>query len=720
MDPNYADNAWKLLKNAINEIHRQNASGLSFEELYRNAYNMVLHKYGDILYKGLQQVVDEHLKGVAQKVALANDDNFLTELSSAWYDHKISMLMIRDILMYMDRVYVTSFNVPTVYDLGLARFRENIARFPKIKDRLLKIILSMIYKERTGEVINRSLLKSTTQMLVDLGVNTRQVYEEDFERHFLESSAYFYRMESQEFISSNSCSDYLNKVEARLREELNRVAHYLDPSTEPKIRETVEKELISAHMKTLVEMENSGCIAMLRDDKIEDLARMYTLFQRVPDGMNLMRQEISNYLLETGKKLVDEETLKEQPGSFILNLLTLKDKYNRILSQAFLNDKTFKHSFDKSFEQFINLNPKSPEYISLFIDEKLRVGLKGATEEEVEQILDKVMNLFRFIQEKDVFEKYYKQHLAKRLLLGKSLSDDAERNMIGKLKTECGYQFTSKLEGMFNDMRLSADTMEGYKTHLAQNPNEAQKMTGIDLNVQILTTGFWPTSVITNCNLPPEILSCCDVFKNYYLGNHSARRLTWQTNMGTAELKAYFGQKKHELNVSTYQMCILLHFNNAEEITFKDLLDMTAIPAPDLKRAILSLSVLGKYKILLKSPDDSKVNDSDVFAFNHKFRSKLYRIKVTNVSSKETEPERLETRQKVDEDRKHQIEAAIVRIMKSRRTMEHSNLISEVTKQLSSRFLPNPVIVKKRIESLIERDYLERSKVDRKIYQYLA
>lgn len=112
------------------------------------------------------------------------------------------------------------------------------------------------------------------------------------------------------------------------------------------------------------------------------------------------------------------------------------------------------------------MNPKSPEYISLFIDEKLKKGLKGVSEQEVDQILDKVMMLFRFIQEKDVFEKYYKQHLAKRLLLGRSVSDDAERNMISKLKTECGYQFTSKLEGMFTDMRLSADTMEGFKNHL--------------------------------------------------------------------------------------------------------------------------------------------------------------------------------------------------------------------------------------------------------------
>ena len=66
---------------------------------------MVLHKYGDRLYKGLQQVVDEHLKGVANDVASANDDTFLEALNKAWSDHKISMLMIRDILMYMVRYY---------------------------------------------------------------------------------------------------------------------------------------------------------------------------------------------------------------------------------------------------------------------------------------------------------------------------------------------------------------------------------------------------------------------------------------------------------------------------------------------------------------------------------------------------------------------------------------------------------------------------------------
>jgi cullin 3 len=82
--------------------------------------------------------------------------------------------------------------------------------------------------------------------------------------------------------------------------------------------------------------------------------------------------------------------------------------------------------------------------------------------------LDKTITIFRFITEKDVFEKYYKGHLAKRLLLGRSVSDDAERGMLAKLKVESGVQFTQKMEGMFNDMKISAETTKDYHDYLSK------------------------------------------------------------------------------------------------------------------------------------------------------------------------------------------------------------------------------------------------------------
>lgn len=74
--------------------------------------------------------------------------------------------------------------------------------------------------------------------------------------------------------------------------------------------------------------------------------------------------------------------------------------------------------------------------------------------------------MFRYVTEKDVFERYYKGHLSKRLLQSRSVSEDAEREMLSRLKVECGYQFTQKLEGMFNDIKLSDEAMESYQAHL--------------------------------------------------------------------------------------------------------------------------------------------------------------------------------------------------------------------------------------------------------------
>ncbi|URE05248.1 Cullin protein neddylation domain [Musa troglodytarum] len=276
---------------------------------------------------------------------------------------------------------------------------------------------------------------------------------------------------------------------------------------------------------------------------------------------------MTSHLRETGKQLVtDPERLKD-PVDFVQRLLNEKDKYDKIIAAAFNNDKTFQNALNSSFEYFINLNNRSPEFISLYVNDKLHKNLKGVSEEDVEIVLDKVMMLFRYLQEKDIFEKYYKQHLAKRLLSGKIVSDDAERSLIVKLKTECGYQFTSKLEGMFTDMKTSQDTMQGFYASQGFEAGE-----GPTLVVQVLTTGSWPTQPNAACNLPAEILGVCDKFRAYYLGTHSGRRLTWQTNMGTADLKATFAKgQKHELNVSTYQMCVLMLFNSADRLSCKEI-----------------------------------------------------------------------------------------------------------------------------------------------------
>ncbi|KAM1712839.1 hypothetical protein ACFX12_023668 [Malus domestica] len=518
-------------------------------------------------------------------------------------------------------------------------------------------------------------------------------------------------------MESCDCGNYLKKAERRLTEEMERVSHYLDARSEAQITNVVEKEMIESHMNILVHMESSGLVNMLVDDKYNDLGRMYRLFRMVHNELVTVQDFMTAYIRDTGMQLVTDPEILRDPVDFVQRLLDLKDKYDKFISLAFNNDKTFQNAFNSSFEYFINLNARCPEFICLFVDDKLRKRLRGVSEEDVEVILDKVMMIFHYLQEKYVFEKYYKQHLAKRLLSGKTVSDDAERSLIVKLKTECIYQFTCKLDGMFTDMKISQDTMHGFYSTVGHQLGDSPTLT-----VQVLTTGSWPTQPSAACNLPAEILWVCEEFKNYYLGTHNGWRLSWQTNMGTADLKSTFGKgQKHELNVSTYQMCVLMLFNNADRLTYKEIEQATQIPAIDLKRCLQSLACVKGKNILRKEPMSKDIAEDDAFFFNDKFTSKFFNIKIgTVVAQRETEPENVETRQRVEEDRKPQIEAAIVRIMKSRWVLDHNNIVAEVTKQLQGRFLPNPVVIKRRIESLIEREFLERDKTDGKLYRYLA
>merc|ERR1719399_1995724 len=123
---------------------------------------------------------------------------------------------------------------------------------------------------------------------------------------------------------------------------------------------------------------------------------------------------------------------------------------------------------------------------------------------------------------------------------------------------------------------------------------------GIELKVSVLTSGFWPGPPGAPCEFPVEIQDCCNRFETFYLAKHTGRRLSWQPNHGSADMKAQMPKSRHELNVTTYQMCILMLFNSHQQCSYQELREFTNIPLDDLKRHLMSLYVNPKAKILVK------------------------------------------------------------------------------------------------------------------------
>lgn len=99
----------------------------------------------------------------------------------------------------------------------------------------------------------------------------------------------------------------------------------------------------------------------------------------------------------------------------------------------------------------------------------------------------------------------------------------------------------------------------------------------MDLTVNILTMGYWPTYVPNEVTLPPEMVNFQETFKKFYLGKHSGRKLQWQPSLGLCVVKAHFPQASKELQVSLFQTLVLLLFNNADELPFEEIKAATNI-----------------------------------------------------------------------------------------------------------------------------------------------
>lgn len=559
--------------------------------------------------------------------------------------------------------------------------------------RLFSKILSEIRKDRDGQIIDRIALKHIIYMLEFLPVSKLDgdsIYFAEFEQMVCnDTREYFEKAADALLNTSRNAAIYINQTSEWLRTEEERCNLYLSAQSIPRVLATIQDVLIRKRFKTIMQFSDTGLKSWIENDQYRELKLLHELTLLVSDDFEDTKEMLNIIILEKGAEinLKSKEAManvrsvkgngkgrseNSNPTSIAIQwveqVLSLKDKYDDILVKCYGNNTGLRASVESSFSQFVNQIPKVPEYLSLFIDDNLKKSLKGKSDNEVEEVLDKSVVLFRFISDKDLFENYYKAHFAKRLLNGRSLSDDIERSMIAKLKMEIGTSFTSKLEGMFRDMKISKDMMADYK-----GPNDKKKLGVIDINVNVLTSTVWPGSVVSSqvkCIYPPEVEAVREEFEKFYLTRHNGRKLEWNSNMGTADVKARFNNKVHEINMPTFAMVILFQFNDLPDdqyLTYDQIKEATNIPDADLVRHLQSIAVAPRTRLLRKEPMSKNINPSDKFYFNVKFESPMTRIKVLAVTSSsrvENESEKKDTLEKIDVSRKHEADAAVVRIMK--------------------------------------------------------
>ncbi|KAJ1991471.1 hypothetical protein GGI25_003456 [Coemansia spiralis] len=764
---------FEKLATAIGEIYKHNASQLSFEELYRIGYNLVLNKNGPLVYDGVKGVLEAHLLDCVHndilkyaEIASAmptipNNEDLLSNVRMLWSEHVTAMLMIKDVLMYVDKVYVKNAHLSPVYEMGMNVFRDKVllASNNRINTGITRAIMRQIEYERRGDEINRNTLRSVIDMLIELQdtAQLRPIYETVLEPQIFLETTSFYRSVASTRMAKVGAPEYVRAAQSDIDAEMDRADAYMAAHTSTPLRDILLDELITKHDISILTIPNDGLVQMFDQRNMLDLAILYGLFSPLPSAMKALQNETRDHIIALGKQMAaslaiqtDERpqtgsegssSAQEQLGAaartamalrWIQELISIYDVYDEFVTKSFSGSSDMRNPLNDGFITIVNENPRAPELLSLYIDDNLKNGLKGKSEQDMEHTFERAILLFRFLKDKDAFEHYYKVHLAKRLLFGRCLSDDAEQSLVSKLKVECGSQFTLKLEGMFKDMQMSADMESSFKEIASTNG------LGFDMHVSVLTPTFWPALATATPENPGAnkdsqvsaeqdglIGNATDMFSDFYTKHRSGRMLTWQYSMGNADLKVRFGSRIHELNVTTYQMLVLILFANDDddiELTTTQIQTKAHIPDEILPRLLQSLAC-AKYKVLAKTPMSRNISPTDKFKLNTNFKSPQYRLRIPMVSARsniETDKEKAETMATITQERQYVIEAVVVRIMKARKQMVHEQLVNETINQLSSRFMPTSQTIKEAIERLIDREYLQRSPDNPRLYSYLA
>lgn len=733
---------WADLKETVKGVVTfSNVPRGTWNDRFTDVYSLCVaypEPLADKLYAETKRFLEEHVAATLVKVKSGGEQALLANYQDSWQEFSRGIDYLHMLYSYLNNQHIRKQKISEaevnygslvidhtetmkeIGELGLDIWRRQMIE--PLKDELVRLLLDGIRYDRlgsgTGQYQTDGTIKGVISSFVEVEEYKKKgnldLYEEIFEAPFLKATGDYYKEAASKLLQDGSISSYMEKVIQRIESENMRSRKFLYPSSYTKVTFECEQRMVGEHLTFL----HSECKGRVEREMKSDLANMYRLLKPIAGAQQVLLDEVQNHIKHQGLQAISGLKGESMAQEFVENVLDVHFKYEKLIQEVFKGDQAFVGALDKACTAVINhrqpkQQAKAPELLARYCDTLLKKSQKGISESQIEQKLDLSITVFKYIDDKDVFQKFYSRNLGKRLIHQQSHSMDLEEAMINRLKQACGYEFTNKFHGMFNDISVAEDLNTKFTTFLQQEKTDV----GINFFVRVLQQGAWPLSQnnLSPLAIPVELEKTVQMYEAFYNKQFSGRKLTWLHHLSSGDVKLGYLSKTYIVNMTTFQMALLLLFRESDSFGYKELHATTKISDEQFPRYVQSL-----LEAKLLTCNTPELTADSIISLNTKYSNKRTKFRIAGTVQRETPQEVEQTHHAVDEDRKMYLQAAIVRIMKSRKILKHNQLIQEVLSQSKARFAPSIPMIKKCIESLIDKAYIERTPNSTDEYSYMA
>ncbi|XP_072948504.1 cullin-2 isoform X2 [Epargyreus clarus] len=760
------DETWAKLKETV-------AGVVSLKSVERSVWNSrfsdvyalcVAHPepLADKLYDETRTFLEEHVSGLLERVrgeaALESTDfrdGLLARYVTAWTEYSQGVAYLNSLYSYLNLQHVKRQKVSDaeiiygsaatvsctehdsrqleVGELGLVIWETVLLR--SLGTALTSRVVAALGAARESNPEWRDVQTLREAILSTVHVQSFRVraplalYHRLVLEPFLSAAAAHHTTLAASLLQQADVSHYMQRVLDGLEREVSLATKYLHSGSVEAVRCCYERAYVAAHLPALhAEVERlmrEACEDDPRaDQRREDLRRLYTLLK--PLGAAALRPLVDAAHAQAARHgtqlLAADRPHDEAHTHFVNAMLSLHGKYTKLFTDVFGGAQAFIGALDKACSAVVNARSpgesaaKAPELLAKYCDALLR---RRGADADADEKLTAAIVVFKYVDDKDVFQKHYARALARRLIHQLSASMEQEEAMINRLKAACGYEFTNKLHRMFTDVAVSSDLNAKFQQHL----RDSGLATHTGFFIQVLQAGAWPLGGAMAPLAPPAQLERpARLFEAFYRSSFSGRRLAWLHHLCTGELRTRYTQRVYHISATTPQCALLLMFETADRVLVREAKDALQLDGDNWTRHARPVVEMG----LLTTDDVDGARDDAELLLNLGFSCKRTRLRLTcaaSVGSQGTPSTTSTTSSEAthcDDDRKMYLQAALVRIMKQRKVLRHTELIQEVVSQARGSFAPSVAMIKKCIEALIDKQYLERAPGTLDTYSYLA